>query len=787
MINKLAIFLKSRSLVFKLSASILLSVLLGSLLLSLFISNYSKPLLKEQVISAAYKALGSVNHNLAQGADITEQSLVNTVKILSLKESATEDELILLAKAAHESILEQYGHFYEFFIFIPSKDKNKKGHMYNSYIKNGKILTKSWEEHEYVKNREWFNAAINTGKIHWTEPYDSIDPERNVILSSTVSVPFKFKGSSSWDGVLGASGNISSMQDYLKNLSFEANGKYLLTSAKGLYIVHPDKNIELKKTISELAQEIKSEQLEYAFEQAKSGKIGFTTISKSSIYKGEAVFAYAPVPKVNWTSYLVYSSDSFYKPIKHFQIILISITLFGVFWLILLINWICKFTTNPIVELSHIAEKYGRGEFDIELPCIKSNDEVGILTLAFYNMRDNLLNLLTIQKENAASEQKRASELEIAAKIQDSVLPHNFPENPYFNIFASMTPAKEVGGDFYDFFYIDENHFAFLIADVSGKGIPASLFMMNAKSLLKNNLLSGYSLETAINKTNNELCETNTQGLFLTAFIALLDIQTGIVEYNNAGHNPPLLKHKNGSYEFFKLEPNLPLGAMENFDFQTYKTKFEEDDIIFAYTDGVTEAFNDKGDMYGENRLIEFLNKNKNEENVEKLIIKMKAELKEFTNSFEQSDDITMIAFNYKAKSLNHINTYKNKATILNVTDFFDWLHNSIEPWTLDNSLINKINICSEEIFVNIASYAYPEKEGMVEVSINKAGNEIILKFEDFGISYNPLEKPDPDITLSLEERQLGGLGIFMVKEMAENVIYERKNDKNIITIIFKQ
>ena len=657
MLNKIINFLKNRSLVFKLSASILLSVLIGSFLLSIFISNYSKPLLKEQVISAAYKALASVNHNLAQGADITEQSLVNTVKILSLKESSNEKELILLAKAAHEAILEQYGHFYEFFIFIPSKDKNQKGHMYNSYIKNGKLQTKSWEEHEYVKGREWYNAAINTGKIHWTEPYDSIDPERNVILSSTVSVPFKFKGSSSWDGVIGASGNLSAMQNYLKTLSFEANGKYLLTSAQGLYLIHPNSNIELKKTIVELAQEMNLPQLKQAFEQAKEGRSGFTVMPKSSVYNNEAVFVYMPVPKINWSSYLVYSSNDFYKPIRHFQVIIASATIIGVLLLILLINWICKFTTNPIVELSHIAEQYGKGEFNVELPSVKSNDEVGVLTKAFHNMRYNLLNLLEIQKENAAAEQKRASELEIATKIQDSVLPHNFPKNQYFNIFASMTPAKEVGGDFYDFFHLDESHFAFLIADVSGKGIPASLFMMNAKSLLKNNLLSGYPLKIAVNKTNNELCETNTQGLFITAFIAVLDLQTGNVEYTNAGHNPPLLRHKNGIYEFFNIEVNLPFGVMENFDFQTYKTKFEEDDIIFLYTDGVTEAFNDNGEMYGEKRLIEFLNKNKNDENIEDLISKMKSELREFTNQFEQSDDITMLAFNYKTNSPNHVNT----------------------------------------------------------------------------------------------------------------------------------
>ena len=124
---------------------------------------------------------------------------------------------------------------------------------------------------------------------------------------------------------------------------------------------------------------------------------------------------------------------------------------------------------------------------------------------------------------------------------------------------------------------------------------------------------------------------------------------------------------------------------------------------------------------------------------------------------------------------------------MLNVADFFDWLHNSIEPWNLNDSVINKLNVCSEEIYVNIASYAYPNQEGIVEVSINKTDNEIILNFVDSGIPYNPLEKPNPDITLSLEERQLGGLGIFMVKKMAKDVIYERKDEKNILTIVFEQ
>ena len=644
MFSRIINFLKNRSLVFKLSASILMSVLIGMFLLSIFISNYSKPLLKEQVVSSAYKALAEINHNIAQGADITEQSIVNTARILELKKHSNDEELKLLAEAGLKSIREQYGHFYEFFIYIPPKDKSDNGVLYLSYVKNNKIITVKWEETGFVKDREWLNAAIKSGKIHWTEPYMSLHPDGNEILSSTVSVPFSYKGDKSFDGVIATSGNLDAMRDWLNNYKFESNGRYLLTSAKGLYLIHPDKNIEFKKTISELAQEINSKQLKFAAEEVKKGSMGFVTMPKSSVYKGEVVFVYAPIPKTNWSSYLVYSADNFYKPIKHFQIILLSVTVFGVIMLIMLINWICKFTTSPIVELSHVAEKYGKGEFEAELPPVKSNDEVGILTQAFYNMRDNLLKLLKIQKENAKEEQKRISELEIASKIQSSVLPRDFPETKHFNISALMSPAKEVGGDFYDFFYTDENHFAFLIADVSGKGIPASLFMMNAKSLLKSNLLSGYSLDSIMDKVNNELCATNNAGMFLTAFIAVLNLQTGETEYINAGHNPPLIK-VNGKFEYLRTDNNIALSAVEDFKYKSLKISLKPEDNIFIYTDGVVEAQNAKEEFYGEERLLGILN----EENLnpQELIEKIKADVREYSGNAPQFDDITIVDVKY--------------------------------------------------------------------------------------------------------------------------------------------
>lgn len=645
MFNKFTNFIKNSSLVFKLSASILLTILIGIFFLSIFISNYSKPLLKEQVISAAYKALGDVNHNIAQGADIAEQSIVNTARILELKKSVSKEELELLAQAGLESITKQYGHFYEFFIYIPPKHGElANGIFYYSYIKNGKIQTLSWKETGFAQNREWLTFALKTGKIHWTEPYMAENQNGDKLLSSSVSIPFKFKGSTDWDGVIGTSGNLDAMRDWLNHYKFEANGKYLLTSAKGLYLIHPDKNIEFKKTISELAEEINSKQLRYVSEQVKKGQGGFVTMPKSSVVKGEAVFVYSPIPKTNWSSYLVYSSENFYKPVKHFQFILFSVTVFGVLLLILFINWICNFTTNPIVKLSQVAERYGRGEFEAELPPIISNDEVGILTQAFYTMKDNLLNLLKIQKENAREEQKRASELEIAKKIQSSVLPINFPDTTHFDIYASMNPAKEVGGDFYDFFFIDENHFAFLIADVSGKGIPAALFMMNAKSLLKSNLLSGYPLNIAINKTNNELCATNDAGMFITAFVAILNTKTGELEFVNAGHNPPAVK-LNDKFEYLKSDSNLVLSAMENYEYKSSKIFLKPENNILIYTDGVTEAQNTKEEFYGEERLINILN-NKVQEPRE-IIENIKNDINEFSSGASQFDDITILNIKY--------------------------------------------------------------------------------------------------------------------------------------------
>ena len=284
---------------------------------------------------------------------------------------------------------------------------------------------------------------------------------------------------------------------------------------------------------------------------------------------------------------------------------------------------------------------------------------------------------------------------------------------------------------------------------------------------------------------NNKICENNKQGYFVTMLICIVNIKTGKLTIINCGHNSPLIKHKNGDYEFIKLDSNLPLGLFENFDFKVYETQFAEDDMLYMYTDGVTEALNEKDEMFGEERLINSLNKIKNTDNIKEVLLNIKSELKSYTHAISQSDDITMLGFHFKSNQIKQNQLYYDEAKPENYTAFYNWLHNTIEPWNLSEELINKIDLCAEEIFINIASYAYSGKTGKVEVYIDKNDDKILLKFVDTGFAYNPLSKPDPDITLPPEQRPLGGLGIYMVKQVTENVSYERNVNKNVLTMTF--
>lgn len=430
---------------------------------------------------------------------------------------------------------------------------------------------------------------------------------------------------------------------------------------------------------------------------------------------------------------------------------------------------------NPINKLTDIANKIGKGK-DIEIK-LENPEEFAQLASTFDKMTKDIK---TITQESA----KMNSELSIAKSIQSSSLPNIFPPFPdkkEFDIYASMEAAKEVGGDFYDFFFIDENNFMFLIADVSGKGIPAALFMMTIKTLINNISQMNYSPKKLIEIVNNKICQMNKQGFFVTALLGITDIKSGNTSIINCGHNLPLIKRQNGKYEYMELEPNIALGVFEDSEFEIYETTLNAGDIIFTYTDGVTEAMNENNELYGESGLYDCLNNISDTEPMQ-IVKKVKTSLKEYSHS--QSDDITMLIFKYNGE-LNNKKVFKQIADQKNYKPFYNWLHAACNEWKLDEEFTNKLDMCAEEIFANITFYAYPEKNGMLEAVLTKSDNSIIFEFKDNGVEYNPLEKPDPDIDLPAEQRPIGGLGIYMVKQMSDKIYYKRENNQNILTMIF--
>ncbi len=377
-------------------------------------------------------------------------------------------------------------------------------------------------------------------------------------------------------------------------------------------------------------------------------------------------------------------------------------------------------------------------------------------------------------------------ELKIAAGIQKSMLPKDFKifeKYKEFSVYADMVPAKEVGGDFYDVFLADENHLAMVIADVSGKGVPAAMFMAVTRTLIRNSMIVGSAVDKTFTKVNAFLCSDNKEEMFVTAWLGILNLETGNLVYVNAGHNPPLIC-SNGKFEYMKMKPGFVLAAMDNYQYKQYELQFEPGDKIVLYTDGVTEATDINGSLYGNKRFVDLLNENKNKSPKE-LIDEIYTDVNEYQKNVEQADDITVLAveFNKKMNLFAYEKDFDSDRKQLDEAVAF--VEGYLEELECPMKFIMQVSTAVEEIFLNIVDYAYKINKGKVTIAVGRdeVDNSLILRFTDTSYAFNPLELKNPDINLSAEERSEGGLGIFMVKNIMDSVDYRRSDEKNILTM----
>ncbi|MDR1579498.1 MAG: SpoIIE family protein phosphatase [Synergistaceae bacterium] len=321
-----------------------------------------------------------------------------------------------------------------------------------------------------------------------------------------------------------------------------------------------------------------------------------------------------------------------------------------------LFSLVRRSVVNPIKAIAEKTGEFARGaadprvsDADFEELNVRSNDEIGDLTASVNVMFRDIREFTRRLADEMARRERVQSELDMARKIQEDALPKVFPpfgNYPDAEIFAGMIPAKEVGGDFYDLFLVGENKLAVVTADVSGKGVPAALFMMVVRTLIRNRALSGDEPHELLRTVNRQLCENNEACMFVTVFAGILDTQLGVIRYANAGHVPPALLRGGGAF-WLPMEAAVALGVMEDADFITQETSFGEGDILLLYTDGVTEAMNEHGELFGERRLFElmsYLARENGDVDAKSIVKAVNSAVHEFAGGAEQADDITILA-----------------------------------------------------------------------------------------------------------------------------------------------
>ena len=412
---------------------------------------------------------------------------------------------------------------------------------------------------------------------------------------------------------------------------------------------------------------------------------------------------------------------------------------------------------------------------------IQTGDEVENLSLLLADMEDELdryeedLTRITSEKERIGAE------LDLAGQIQEGMLPSIFPPFPgrsEFDIYASMHPAKELGGDFYDFFLLDDDHLAIVMSDASGKGVPAALFMMASKILLNNYaLLNVESPAKVLERVNHQICLNNKAEMFVTTWFGILEISTGRLRAANAGHEYPAFQKAGGGFELFRDKHSFVLGGMDGVRYKEYEVRLAPGDALFLYTDGVTEAADAENTLFGEDRMIDALNLDPTA-GPEKLIDTVKAKIDEFVGDAPQFDDMTMLCLRYRG---NNTKKLRLDATVENLPRVLAFIDKVLEAADCPVKTQMQIDVAVEEIFVNIASYAYAPDTGkaIIGIDVDEESRCARISFSDTGMPYNPLERETPDISLPAEKREIGGLGIHMVRKIMDSVEYEYRNGQN--------
>ena len=648
--------------------------------------------------------------------------------------------------------------------------------------------------HDYFAT-DWYQKGLESDSIGlWTDPYYDNDGAHAIVCSYVVPVHNR-EGKAV--GIFGADLPLDWLTEQIEQIeksenkgiftdssNDEFNTYCFIIDRRGDYIVHPDSNTVLKKNFRTETEQTSSIRDDRVCEDMLQGGKGMKTMWQKDIFS----FVYfAPIGHTGWSMAIVIPWKIMCGWGFAIGVCFLVIMGFGA----IVIFFRCRHSiykaTKPLKFLNLQAQEVAKGHFDTKLPEIKHYDEIGQLRDSFEIMQKSLTQYMEQLKETTAMKASMESELRIAHDIQMAMLPKTFPPYPErsdIEIYGMLTPAKAVGGDLYDFYIRDEKLF-FCIGDVSGKGVPASLVMAVTRSLFRN--ISAHVANPAhiVMTLNNALSENNDANMFVTMFVGVFDLTTGQLHYCNAGHDAPLIVSENDPSFFLTVDANLPVGAIPGTVFTSQETMLKAGTNIFLFTDGLSEAENERHEQFGEQRIIDITHTSSCQP--QQLIEAMNLSVHAFVDGAEQSDDLTMLSIRYTRQEEE---PQQGQCLVLHndvqeVEKLSGFVEEVCEGAGVEMLTTMQINLAIEEAVVNVIDYAYPSGvQGDIRLCAIANKDTLTFVISDDGKPFDPTTRAEVDITLSAEERNIGGLGIHLVRNIMDTVSYERKDNQNVLTLI---
>ncbi len=484
---------------------------------------------------------------------------------------------------------------------------------------------------------KWYLQPKESGKAYISEPFFIND---TLCLVYSRPIIIEIQGKQKLTGVFAITYSLNALKSDISRVFVSGNGFVFVLDEKGNLIFHKDKEY-IGKNIDNFLPEELSMQL--------VGKPEGNLRTRSFLGLKDAYIFYKSIEFNSWKIAIAFPSGYALDEYINYAYYSYIIIIIGFIAVIVFIIIFSRILSRPFYNLSEASAMVSSGQFNIAIPHMDRNDEIGIIANSFARMKKDLLLYIEKLKEETKRNERIAKELEIASEIQKQTLPKErsiVSKKNEFEIYANLTPAKEISGDFYDFFLMDDKHLFFAVADISGKGIPASLYAMVAKYIIKMLAKNKYSIEKIAFTANNEFCQDNEYNIFITMLFGSLDLGTGTLTYCNAGHNPPFVLKQDSRLIELDSQINPALGILENIEYKTSIYELDNGDLFFSYTDGLTDSNDTDSNLYGEKRLKNALKKNYGM-NPENFISSILNELTIYSAGTEPFDDITLLAIRY--------------------------------------------------------------------------------------------------------------------------------------------